>query len=196
MHRSLGLAGGAGGVEPEAEVIARCRRGDVIARCAGQNVFEQREAVPLAVASGARNDDVLEVRARSDKTGEARIKLFRHDQNGGAAVGQHKQVVVCVQQRIDGHCDDTGLDGAEERDRPVDGVGEADEDALLPPHLERPQHIRKTRHPLGELPISPDAARIDIRRLTGAPGCEIAVQNIRGEIVVARDAIGRAGGRL
>ncbi len=63
MHRALGLAGGAGGVEPEAQVVARCRRGDVIARCTGQQVFEQRKAVSLAVASGDRNDDVLEVRA-------------------------------------------------------------------------------------------------------------------------------------
>ena len=137
----------------------------------------------LAVVSGARNDDVLEVRARSDEAGEARIKLFRHDQNAGAAVGQHESVVVRVQQRVDRHRDDARLDGAEERGRPIDGVGEAEEDALLPPHPERPQHIRKTRHPLGELPVSPGAARIDIRRLTGAPGREIAVQNIRGEIV-------------
>ena len=91
----------------------------------------------------ARNDDVLEVLAGDDRLANLRIEALPTRPESGAAVGQHKAVVVLVEQRVDRHGNDAGLDGAEERGRPVDGVGEADQDALFAADAERAQRSPK-----------------------------------------------------
>src|SRR5262245_63441598 len=46
---------------------------------------------------------------------------------------------------------------------------------------------------LGELAIGPTSARVDIGRLAGAPCFEIALDDVGGEVVAARDRVeGRA----
>ena len=191
MHRALGLAGRARGVEPEADVVAGGRRREVRPLGRLQRVLEQRVAVALL----PRHDHVFEVRARSDQAGEARIKLLGHDQKPGAAVVEHEPVIGLAQQRVHGNGDDASLDGAEKRGRPVDGVEEADQDALLARDAERAQQLAEPRDAVGELPIGPAPARIDIGGLAGAPGGEIAGENVLGKIVAARNGGDRGGGR-
>ena len=70
---------------------------------------------------------------------EPRIERLRHHQHAGAAVGQHEAVVVLGHQRVDRHGNDAGLEAAEERGRPVDGVEQRDQHPLLAPHPERAQ---------------------------------------------------------
>jgi hypothetical protein len=43
---------------------------------------------------------------------------------------------------------------------------------------------------LGELAIAPTSARIDKGRLVGAPGLEIALDNVRREVVIAGEGLG------
>ena len=113
----------------------------------GERVLEQRMAVALL----AGHQDVLEIGARLDEVLETRIELFRYDEEPRPAVLQHEAVVGLGHQRVDGDRDHAGLDGAEKRGRPVDGVGQADEDALLARDAEAAQHLAELRDPLGEL---------------------------------------------
>jgi hypothetical protein len=106
-----------------------------------------------------------------------------------AAVGEHEAVIVLIHQRIDRNGHHAGLDGPEKGGGPVDGVEEREQDPLLAPDSERTQHMAEAVHALGELAIGPASARIDIDRLVGAPGLEVALDDIGGEVVAARDRI-------
>src|SRR5262249_24171895 len=83
-----------------------------------------------------------------------------------------------------------GLDGAEESGRPVDGVEQREQDALLAPDAERPQGVAEALNALGELAIAPTSARIDKGRLVSAPGLEITLDDVRRKVVIARDRLG------
>ena len=148
----------------------------------------------MAVRIGARDDHVREIGARGDQIGELRKQFFRDDQDPRPAVGEHEAIVVLGHQRVDRDRDDARLDGAEESGRPVDGVEQRQQDALLAPDPERAQRIAEAIDPVGELTVGPASARIDIGRLAGAAGVEIALQYVGGEVVAARNrSDGRAG---
>ena len=74
------------------------------------------------------------------------------------------------------------------------------QNALLAPDPEGAQHIAEAIDALRELAIGPASARIDVDRLPGAPGREVALEDVGGEVVAARDRldgrarIDRAGG--
>ena len=121
------------------------------------------------------------------------IELLGHHQHARAAVRQHELVVGLGHQRVDRHRDDAGLERAEERGRPVDGVEQANQNALFALHAERAQHRAEALDAVGELAVGPGAARIDERGLVGAAGLEVAVQDVGREIVVARNRA-RPGG--
>ena len=125
---------------------------------------------------------------------EFRIERLRDDQRPRAAVSQHEAVVVLGHQRVDRDRDHAGLDRAEERRRPVDGVGEADQDAFAAPDPERPQHMTEPLGALGERAVAPGAARIDIGGLLHPACVAEPAEQIVDEIVVARDG-GRGVGR-
>src|SRR5262249_44476829 len=57
------------------------------------------------------------------------------------------------------------------------------------PDPERAQHVAEAIHALGELTVGPTSARIDIDRLVGAPGLEVALDDVGGEVVVARNRV-------
>jgi hypothetical protein len=68
-------------------------------------------------------------------------------------------------------------------------VEEANEHAFLATDSERTQHATETFDTLGEIAIGPDFAVIDMGGLVGAARVEVALENIRSEIVIARDSI-------
>ena len=105
-----------------------------------------------------------EVFAGGDRLGELRIELLGHNQQPRAAVVEHEGVIVLGQKRVDRHGDDAGLDGAEECGRPIDGVGEADEDALFAADAERAQRMAEALDALGKLAVAVAAAMVDDRR--------------------------------
>jgi hypothetical protein len=79
-----------------------------------------------------------------------------------------------------------GLDGAEKRGRPIDGVEQANQDAFFAAQAETAQHMAEPLDAVGEIGIAVFAAMIDEGDLVGAAGVEIALQDVGGEIVVAR----------
>ena len=134
---------------------------------------------------------MLEVGALLDKLFEPRKERLRHDQAFRPAVGQHETVVILGEQRIDRHRHDAGLQTAEKRRRPVDGIEQRQQYALLAPDAEAAQCGAETRDAIGELAIGMRTARVDIGRLVGAAGIEITLQDIGREIVVAWDCAHR-----
>ena len=117
-------------------------------------------------------------------------QLLGHDEQSRRRILQHEAVVVFGQQRVDRHRDDAGLDGAEERGRPVDGVEEADQHALFAADVERAQHMAEALDPRRQRRVGVAAAVIDIGDLVAAAGIEIALEDVGGEIVVARNGVG------
>ena len=115
---------------------------------------------------------MLEIRALLDELLESRKQRLRHHQAFGAAVGQHEAIVVLGEQRIDRHRDDAGLQAAEKRGRPVDGVEQRQQHALFALDAEPAQRRAETRHAIGQLAVGVRAARVDIGRLVGAAGVE------------------------
>src|SRR5262249_53090749 len=57
------------------------------------------------------------------------------------------------------------------------------------PDPERAQHVAEAIHALGELPVGPTSARIDIDRLVRAPGLEVALDDVGREVVIARNRV-------
>ena len=164
------------------------RRGVILRLVGADDILEQ----PVAVRIVAGDDDVLEVRAFLDQLLEFRKQRLRHHQAFGAAVGQHEAVIVLGEQRVDRHGDDAGLEAAEKRGRPVDGVEQRQQHALFAVDAEAAQRRAEARHTVGQLAVGQRAARIDIGRLVGAAGGEIALQHVGGEVVIAWDLRPRA----
>ena len=185
VHRALGPAGRARGIKPKAHVVARGGRGVGFGPRAREQILET--AMPACVL--ARDDHAQRIRARTDQIGEFRKQRLRHHEDLGAAVGEHEAVVILGHERIDRNGHHAGLDGPEEGGGPVDGVEEREQDALLAPDSERAQHVAEAVHALGELAVGPTSTRIDIDRLVGAPGLEVALDDIGGEVVAARDRV-------
>ena len=186
VHGSLGLAGRAGGVEPKAHVVARGRRGHGFGFGGGEQIVEAL----VTVRRLAGHDDVGEISgdiSRGDGALEFWQQLRGDDQQPGAGILQHEAVIVFAHQRVDRHRDHAGLDGAEKSGRPIDSVEEADQNALLAADAERAQHMAEALDPAGEVGIAVAAARIDEGGLAAAAGVEIALEDIGGEIVIARD---------
>ncbi len=130
---------------------------------------------------------MFEIFRLADRLVEFRQQILGDDQQPGAAVAQHEAVIVLGHQRIDRDRDHAGLDRAEERGRPVDGVEQTHQHALLAADAQRAQHVAEALGALGEIGIAVFAAMIDEGDLAGAAGIEIALENVGGEIVVARD---------
>ena len=131
------------------------------------------------------------MRGGSDQLCEPWEQCFRYDEEPGAAVRKHETVVLLGHKRVDRNGDDTGLDGAEECGGPVDRIEEREHDALFLAHPEGAQHMPEARDALGKSSIGPRAPRIDEGSLVGAAGGKIALDHVRGKVVVARNALDR-----
>ena len=117
MHRPLGLACRARGVEPEAHLVLH-GIGRAEDRALGRD--QPREFAAIL------DDAVVQ-------SLEGRGEIRRDEGRLRAGVAQHEGVVVARQPRIDRHRDDAGLDGAEEAGVEIRRVIEAEKDALLAP---------------------------------------------------------------
>jgi hypothetical protein len=186
MHRALRLPGRAGGVKPEGDVVARGRRGDIFSWRRGEQILEP--LMPLRVRP--RHHDVGKIRASGDQLLKPRQQHIGDDQHAGAAVGQHEGIIGFGHQRVDRHSNNTGLQGAEKRGRPVDGIEETDQNAFLAPDPLGTQRGAEPIDAIRKLSVSPASALVDERRLIGATGGEVAVQNVGRKVIVARDLRG------
>ena len=166
MHRALRPAGRARRVEPEAHVVARRCRGSAFRNLGiGLGFGHQLVEREMRMRVLAGDDDMFEVVALPDRIGEFVVERFGDDQHPRPRIVEHEAVVGLGHQRVDRDRHDAGLDGAEERGRPIDGVEEADENALLAAAAERAQHLAEAFDPVGELGIGVLAAIDRYRRV-------------------------------
>ena len=133
--------------------------------------------------------------AFADQLLEPRIERLRHHQHAGAAVGQHEAVVVSVISVLTG----TATAPALRQPRKAVGQSMVSSSTISTRSSRRTpsdaQHRGKARDAVGKLAVGPGSARIDEGRLVGAAGLQIAVEDIGGEIVVARDRAHSGGHR-
>jgi hypothetical protein len=119
---------------------------------------------------------------------EGRPEGFRHHQRAGARVAEHEVVILGRQQRIGGDRHDAGLDAAKKGSGEIDAVEQAQHHPLLLPHAQPGQHIAEAVDALGKLTVGMAAGIVDEGRLVAAPGQQVALDQIRGGVVLARDA--------
>ena len=128
---------------------------------------------------------MLQERQILDERLELRQQLLRHEQRLGPAVGQHVLVIFRRQQRVDRDRHDAGLDGAEERHRPIDGIMHRDEDAVFHAHVHRQQRAAEAIDPFREFAERILPAVVDVGGLAGAACLQIAADQVFGGVVVA-----------
>jgi len=143
--------------------------------------------VLVAVRVLAGHNDLRQIRVGGHRVFEFRIELLGDDEKPREAVSEHEAVIVFGEQRVDRYRHHAGLDRAEKRGRPIDGVEEAQKNALLAAHVERAQYMAEAFDALGEFAIGEAGPRIDIRKLGGAPGVKVALEDIGREIIFARN---------
>ena len=119
---------------------------------------------------------------------EGGIGRARHEERLGTRVAQHVVVIVLGQARIDADRHHPGLDGPQEDGGPVDVVVQAEHDAVFAPHPDGVQATRKMVHPPGQLAIGDGHPLVDEHHLVGPAGLQVALQQVVGSVVVARNA--------
>ena len=117
---------------------------------------------------------------------EAVIERVGDDERAGAAVAQHEIVIRGGQQRVDRDRNDAGLDRAQEERREIHGVEKTEQHALFRLDTEAAQSVGGTVDPLGKLGIGEGGAIVAKGGLGAAPGLEVALDEIDGSVVVAR----------
>jgi hypothetical protein len=140
----------------------------------------------MTAAIVAGDDDMGEIGRRRDAVLEFRQQFRRYHQQPRPRIRQDETVIVLGHQRVDRHRHHAGLDGAEKGGRPVDGVGQADQDAFFAANTEAAQHMAEAVDPVGQRGIGADAAIVDEGRLATAAGVEIVRKKGGREIVIAR----------
>src|SRR5262249_751052 len=104
----------------------------------------------------------------------------------GGVVVEKEGVALVGNKLIDRTGDDARLDRTKKGGRPIDAIEQANEDAFFAAHAEPAQDVAEALDPVGEIAIAVFAAMIDESDLVAAPGLEIALQDVDGEVVVAR----------
>ena len=114
---------------------------------------------------------------------ENRGEICGNERRLRAAVTQHEGVVVARKPCVDGHRDDTGLDGAQEAGVEVRRIVEAEEDAFLAPDVQQGERMCKAVRRRVDVGVAMGAPAVDHRRFRAPPGCEVAPDQIRRRIV-------------
>ena len=186
MHRALRTSGRARRIEPEADIVgARRRRGRIV-----QLVVDP---IPEAQLRGrwsirlSRDDHVLEVRESRLEGLDHRRERRRNDYHAGAAVGQQVFIVGRPEQRVARNRDNSGLDRAKKGNRKIDSVVQQQNDAIFHPHAESPPRVGAAVDPLGQVAVRISAGIVDESDMLGASRNQVALDQIDGGVVVARD---------
>ena len=172
VHRALRRSGRAGGVEPEADVVAGGRRG--LERGGGLSPSAScRCRCPCA--SLPETMTCLRKAGCAQDRREARQQRLRDDQRARAAVPQHELVVGRGEQRVGRDRHDAGLDRAEEHARESrwcrDGASRMRSSISRP----RPVSALAARFDaLGELAVGVAPGVVDVGDLAGAPRADCA----------------------
>src|SRR5258706_571083 len=183
VNRTLRHAGRAGGIQPEAGIVGRGRCGCKPGFSLRQHLFE----LGMALSAAPGDDDVLEESELGNEGGELWQQLLRYDERLRAAVGEHVLVIFRGEQGIHRDRNDARLDRAEKRRGKVDRVGEREQHAMLHLQAHRLQPRPEAVDALGELPARVMARVVDVGDLGRAARCEVALDEVVGGVVVARN---------
>ena len=187
VHRALGPAGGAAGIQPEGRVVGLGGRGLGQRRVRGDEGAEV-DLPRLQGRQRMRDDHALHLVVALDHGGRERgQQRARHQHRLGARVLQHVGVVVGRQQGVDGHRHQAGVQAAQEGHRPVQPVVHQQQHALLAAQHQAQQAGGQAAHALVELAVAQGAAVVGKGGLGGALG--VGGQQVGGEV----EALGRRG---
>ena len=211
---ALGIAGRAGGVEPERHFVGQRIGGEgLFARLRDQLLEQVHFAAGKhrsVVFDGADQDDSLQVRQLAEDRPDGLRQRRGDDQRRDTRVGEDVGVLRHGEERIerDGHV--AGAQRAPERHWVVDRIVQQQRDAVLMAQAQRAQCIGKAVRPRLQVAIGERAVGIDEGDLFGAAARDMRIDEIahgvvgpaRGEIVQRHPAVhrltprtaGRAGG--
>ncbi len=164
VHRALGLAGGARGIEPEARVVGggvrRCRHG----RGRGQLGLEVQR--PLGQRPRGLGDEQGAHLVRCARHGVLQHGQQRTRDQGGlrAAVVQHVGIVVGREQGVDRHGHHARVEAAEEGHGPVAAVVHEQQHALLAPQAGGGEGRGQAARAVFERAVAEAAPVVDIGR--------------------------------
>jgi hypothetical protein len=165
MHvaHALGLAGGAGGIEPEGN-----------------------SSVSTSIAAG--HDDVFQERQLTENRLDHRQQGRRHEQHLRAAVGQHVPVLIGGQQRVERHGHDAGTDGTEEHARPVDGIVHQHGHPGFAVDAQGFEQVCNFPGAGGQFGEGQLPFVVDIGKLAAAAFCKVAIRQVKCRVIERRIA--------
>ena len=179
VHGALGRAGGAGRIQPEARLVGDGLDALEVVAAA----LEQRVERP--VASLVRHHHVAQAGQSRRQAVERRQQRAGHEQHAGARVAEHVLVVLGLEQRVDGHRHDAGLDRTQEGHRPVGAVEHAHDDPVLGPQPQAGQRRGKPVHASRKFGIRAHAAVVDEGGFGTPAGAQVALDQVVRGVVVA-----------
>ena len=156
VHRALGPAGGAGGIEPERRVVPRrLHRVELRGRLADPRV----EADLLARGLPGHHDvpEVPRLRERGPGLDQERLG---DDGDGGAAVVEEVEIVLAPHHGVDGNGDGADLDRAPEGGEELGRVEQQAEDALLALDAQLQEGVARPVHQLLEAGVGERAVLV------------------------------------
>ena len=180
VHRALGFAGRARGIEPESGVVAAGGGGvDERLRRPHQRV-ERERALGQRGARASDDHRAHLVSALGHRCGERRRQRRRDDRRLGPAVLEHVGVVGGGEQGVEGDRHDAGVEATEKRHRPLARVEHQQQHALLAAQAEAEQAARKASRALGKLAIAETRPIVDERELV-RPRC-VGLEQVAREV--------------
>ena len=187
MHGPLGHAGRPRRIQPEARVVAAGRRRFAAAAGFGDQFLQGHPALRVPARYDHMPEKRERVRACVQQRREGRQQLFGYHQGLGAAVIEHELVIGGGQHRIDRDGYDARLDRAQKRARKIDGVQMHQHDSIFHRQIQTSERIGRAVNALGQLAVGDPARIVDERGLVGAPGAQIALDQVVRSVVLARN---------
>ena len=182
VHRALGRAGGAGGVEPETGIARMRRHGLELLGLRGN------QGIQAVVVAAAGDHQALERRHAAEQRGKIGQQRLRNHRHPRTTVREHVFVVALGKQRVHRDRHHAGLDGAEEHRGKIDAVEDAHQHTFAARKAERAaQRVAAAVRTRGELVVGVAAGIVDVGDLAPSPGDEVATEQVIGRIVRIRN---------
>ena len=181
VHRALGLTGRAGRVKPESRFVGQGGRGQ-----GGQSRLKGGPVGHVHCAWGqgsgrARHHQVLHLMSAQSQGGlQSRQQCARDQGRLGAAVGQHKGIVVGGEQGVDGHRHHAGVERAQKGHDPIAAVVHQQKHTLFTLQTQTAQASGKALHLQGQVAVAERAHIVNDRRFAGAR--PVGQQQVLGKV--------------
>ena len=180
MHRALGPAGGARGIEPEGRVV-RAGGGRLRGRCLRGDEGLEIHLAHMQRCDRARHDDMADLVIGLDhRRAQRRQQRARHQHGLGPRMLEHVGVVVGGEQGVHRHRHHAGVQRAQEAHGPVQVVEHQQQHAFLAAQAQRTQAGADAAHALVQFAVAQAAVVVDEGRDGGTR--RIGLQQVGGEV--------------